>query len=113
MIGALLIWWNPVATVSFLGLAIMGLTLAPVFPTSVSRTPGLVGIENSPNAIGLQMAGASLGSALLPGLVGVVADRVGLEVIPPCLVIIALGQFIIHELVTRRERRQLTLAVER
>lgn len=106
VLGATLLWWNPVETVSFLGLALMGFTIAPVFPTSVSRTPGLVGLEHAPNAIGFQMAGAALGTALLPGLVGFVSDHLGLALIPPCLVLIALAQFTIHELVTRQETRQ-------
>jgi fucose permease len=107
VIGALLLWWNPFETVSFLGLALMGFTIAPIFPTSVSRTPGLVGLEHAPNAIGFQMAGAALGSALLPGLVGFISDHLGLALIPPSLVLIALAQFTIHELVTRQETRQL------
>ena len=106
VVGALLLWWNPVAAVSFLGLAVMGLTLAPVFPSSVSRTPGLVGLEHGPNAIGFQMAGSALGVALLPGLTGLLGDRFGLEVIPLCLLVMALAQVLIHERITLSEQKR-------
>lgn len=110
VMGAALIWWNPRDAVSFLGLALMGFTIAPVFPSSVSRTPQLVGTRHSPNAIGIQMAGAALGGATIPGLVGYLGDNLGLELIPPCLVVVALAQFLIHEAVTAQERRQLVAA---
>ena len=104
VLGALLLWWNPVNAVSFLGLALMGFTLAPVFPSSVSRTPQLVGAYHSPNAIGIQMAGAAFGGALLPSAVGYLGDNVGLALIPPCIVALSLAQFFVHEAMIRRER---------
>jgi len=105
VVGTLLLWWNPANTVSYLGLALMGLTLAPVFPSSVSRTPRLVGIWHSPNVIGFQGAGAALGVAILPSLTGVLGDRIGFEVIPICMTLMALAQVLVHEAITRREQR--------
>jgi fucose permease len=104
VLAALLIWWNAVPAMSFVGIALAGFTLAPVFPTSVSRIPAMVGSAHSPNAIGVEMAGAALGGALLPGLAGWLANQLGLEVIPVCLVTIALLQFAVHEALTRQER---------
>lgn len=106
VIAALLIWWNTAPVMSFIGIALAGFTLAPVFPTSVSRIPSLVGTAHSPNAIGVEMAGAALGGALLPGLAGWLAKQFGLEIIPVCLVTIALLQFVVHEVLTRQERQQ-------
>lgn len=106
--GAALIWFNVSEAISFFGLALMGFTLAPVFPSSVSRTPALVGKAHSPNAIGFQMTGAGLGGAFLPGVVGFLGDNVSLEAIPPALVVIALAQFVVHELLSAQERKQVT-----
>lgn len=111
VVGAVLLWWNPINAVSFFGLALMGFTLAPVFPSSVSRTPQLVGARHSPNAIGIQMAGAALGGAAVPGLIGYLGDNFGLELIPPCLVVVALAQFLIHEAVSVQERWQADAVV--
>jgi fucose permease len=105
VLGAALLWWSPSDAIGFLGLAIMGLTLAPIFPSSLSRTPGLVGADHAPNAIGFQLAGASIGTALLPGLTGLLGERYGLEVIPLCLVVMAVAQVLIHEGITAGERR--------
>jgi fucose permease len=111
ILGALLVWWNAAPVMSFIGLGVMGFTLAPVFPTSVSRIPSLVGSAHSPNAIGIEMAGAALGGALLPGAVGYLAKQFGLAAtIPVCFVIIALLQFMVHEALTRQERQQAVAA---
>ncbi len=63
VLGALLLWFAPTPLVGFVALAVMGLTLAPVYPTMISRTPQLVGAGLSAYAIGVQTAAASLGSA--------------------------------------------------
>lgn len=99
--GAALLWAAPTPLWGFVGLAVMGLTLAPVYPTAVSRTPQLVGAALSAHAIGLQVAAGSLGSAALPGVLSGVADRAGAELIAPGLVVFALLQFAAHELLLR------------
>ena len=83
--GAALIWWNPAAPVSFLGLAMMGLFIAPMYPLLVLLMPRLVGVEHVANAIGFQIAAGSVTVALTPALAGVLAERISLEVIGPFL----------------------------
>ena len=101
VLGAVLLWFAPLPLVSFLGVAMMGLTLAPVYPTSVSRTPALVGPSLSAHAIGIQVAAGSLGSAALPGVLSGVADWGGAGLIAPGLVVLALLQFAAHEALVR------------
>lgn len=103
VLGAAVLWFAPIPLVSFLGVALMGLTLAPVYPTSVSRTPALVGPNLSAHAIGVQVAAGSLGSAALPGILSGVADWGGATLIAPGLVVFALLQFIAHEALVRHE----------
>jgi fucose permease len=110
--GAALIWWNPSQTISFLGLALLGFALAPIFPLSISDTPRQLGARHAPNAIGFQVAAASLGIAVLPGLGGVLAERVGLETIGPYLVVLAVGMFLLHELFVRWGARHDELYTE-
>ncbi len=104
--GAAVLWFAPLPLVSFLGVAVMGLTLAPVYPTSVSQTPALVGPALSAHAIGVQVAAGSLGSAALPGVLSGVADWGGAALIAPGLVIFALLQFIAHEALFRYGARR-------
>lgn len=110
IIAALFIWWNAAPVMSFIGIALAGFTLAPIFPTVVSRIPLMVGSAHSPNAIGIEMAGAALGGSLIPGLAGWLANRFGLEVIPVCLVVIALLHFAINEALIRQEYKKAIVA---
>ena len=90
VIGAVLLWWAPVALVGFLGLALLGWCFAPVFPTLISNTPTLLGKEHGPNAIGLQIGTAGLGYAALPGVAGVLAKSMGIEILGPYLLVACL-----------------------
>jgi len=105
VLGALLLWFAPTPLAGFVALAVMGLTLAPVYPTMISRTPQLVGAGLSAYAIGVQTAAASLGSAALPGVLSAAADRGGAQLIAPGLLIFAGVQFVVHEALVRRGRR--------
>ena len=104
MLGAVLIWWNPVIEASFAGLVVMGFSLAAVFPTLVSVTPDRVGLSHTPNAIGFQIGFAGLGAAILVGVAGFLAEMSGRGVIAPFLVVISLVTFLIHEIILRREQ---------
>jgi fucose permease len=84
-IGAALLWLNPANSISFLGLTLMGLGCAPVFPSLIATTPGRLSKAHTANGIGFQIAGAVLGQSLLPALLGLLAGRLGLEVIGPAL----------------------------
>jgi fucose permease len=83
--AALLIWWEPGMSSSFLGLAVLGFALAPIFPTLIALTPTRLGPSHATSAIGFQVAAAYLGTAAIPGLTGVLAGHWGLAVIGPCL----------------------------
>ncbi len=63
-------------------LALLGLSIAPIFAGMVSTTSERVGRAHAANAIGMQMSLAGLGAAALPGLMGVAARRLGLAVVP-------------------------------
>lgn len=88
--GVLLLWWNPLAWVSLLGVALTGFAIAPIFPALVSGTEARVGARHTSNTIGMQISAAGLGVAVLPGLVGAVAERTSLESIPPFLAVLFL-----------------------
>ena len=82
LIGALLVWWNPSNMVSLIGVALTGFAVAPIFPGLMSDTASRVGSHHAANTIGMQISGAGLGAMALPGLAGVLADSISLEVIP-------------------------------
>jgi fucose permease len=83
--GALLLWWNPAQVANLAAVALIGFAIAPIFPALVSGTEARVGAEHAANTIGMQMAASGLGTALIPALMGVLAQDISLEVIPVCL----------------------------
>jgi fucose permease len=100
--AAVLIWWNAVNLFGLLGLALMGFAVSPLFPLSVSATPRRVGADHAANAIGFQIALGGLGFSLVPALAGVLAERLGLEVIGPFLLLASIAMFLLHEVAVRR-----------
>jgi fucose permease len=77
--GALLFVLMPNALLSFVGLLLVGLSLAPIFPTLISQTPALVGREHASHSIGFQVSAAMLGIIIGPSLLGVLGVRFGLD----------------------------------
>ena len=104
-LAALLIWWNPADAVSFAGAALLGFGLAPIFPTLISATPSRVGEYFAPQAVGFQVAAANVGIATLPGTVGFVAGRAGLEVVGPYLFFAPLVLFALNAAAERMARQ--------
>jgi fucose permease len=98
ILSAGLIWWNPSAGLSFIGLTILGFTLAPLFPVLTSGTSERIGADHASNALGFQMAFARLGLASVPALCGVLADAWHVSVIAPFMVAVAVVMFVMHEL---------------
>lgn len=95
-LGALLLWWNPFKAANFIAVAWTGLAIAPIFPALMSGTSDRVGIHFAANTIGMQMAAGSLGVAIIPSLVGVLARQISLEVIPVCLIALFVGLLLLH-----------------
>ncbi|NCN04943.1 MAG: MFS transporter [Spirochaetales bacterium] len=75
------------------GIGLYGFSLAPIFPAMVSTTSHRVGREHATNTVGMQMAFAGIGVGILPTLVGFLAARVGLFVIPYTLLGMVLALF--------------------
>ena len=88
LLGAGLLWWNPFEMANLVAVALVGLAIAPIFPALISGTSRRVEARFAANTIGMQMAATGLGGAVIPSLVGVLARRVSLEVIPVCLVVL-------------------------
>ena len=102
IVGILLLWWNYVNLVGFIGVALIGFWIAPVFPVMIGLSPVRYGKEHAANAIGFQVASAYLGGALIPALVGITADAAGLEVIGLMLFIGGVLTIGTHELLIRK-----------
>jgi fucose permease len=80
------------------GLLLMGLSLAPVYPTLMARTPARLGTGLAQHAIGFQVSAAVLGSSLLPAFVGVLIASAGLGAISVMALGLSLAFLLVHEL---------------
>jgi fucose permease len=96
-LGAMLLWINLTPLLSFLGLALIGLASAPIFPSLIATTPDRLHKTHVANAVGFQIAAAVLGQSLLPALAGFLARRFGLQIIAPMLLFAALLLLLLFE----------------
>ncbi|MBX3081260.1 MAG: MFS transporter [Anaerolineae bacterium] len=103
IIGAVMLSVNSLPALSFFGLTLIGFSLAPMFATLVAETPRRVGLRYAANTIGFEVGMTSLGIAFLPGLGGFLAERIGLELIGPFLLVISIIMFVLYELVVAHE----------
>ena len=85
LLGATLLVWNPFELANVLAVALVGVSIAPIFPAMISGTSARVGERYAANTIGMQMTATGLGAAVVPSLMGVLARQTSLEVIPVCL----------------------------
>jgi fucose permease len=90
LVGSVLLWWNPFPQASIIAVSVIGFAIAPIFPGLVSGTSARVGAHHAANTIGMQIAAAGLGGAVVPSLAGVLAQNFSLEAIPIYLVVVFL-----------------------
>ena len=97
--GAMLFAFGSPVAVGNAGLVLIGLGLAPVFPCLMARTPKRLGAAYATHAVGFQVSAGMVGAALLPGLAGVLAERLGLEFVVRFDVLLAVLLLATHEAV--------------
>lgn len=70
---------------TMVGLMLIGLGCAPIYPCIIHSTPDHFGEENSQALIGVQMASAYMGILLMPPLFGLVANHITVSLLPAYL----------------------------
>jgi fucose permease len=77
--------WAPSAAFEFIGLALFGGGLGPLFPTLISLAPSQFGAR-AVQVVGYEIAAAAIGGAGLAASTGLVLQQWGLWLFPPLLV---------------------------
>ncbi|KFA88762.1 MFS transporter [Archangium violaceum] len=95
VVGALLLALPAVPAV--LGLALLGFSLAPIFPALMSETPRRVGADAAAHAVGFQVSAATMGVAVVPSAAGLIGERLGLAAITPLILGVAVLLAGVHE----------------
>ena len=89
-------------TGALMGLLLIGLGCAPIYPCIIHSTPAHFGADRSQALIGVQMASAYTGTCLMPPLFGLIANHIHVGLLPIfLLVLLALMAFLYQQL-TRR-----------
>lgn len=80
-------WGNLIMCI---GLVVVGLGCAPIYPSIIHETPANFGAGLSQALIGMQMAFAYVGTTVMPPLFGAIAGKAGIWLYPFYLLIITL-----------------------
>ena len=83
------------------GLVLLGLGCAPVYPCIIHSNPAHFGAERSQAVIGVQMASAYVGSCLMPPLFGLLANHISANLFPFYLLALLLLMVFMHERLVR------------
>jgi fucose permease len=93
---------------AILGMAILGLAAAPIFPlltlTTAQRTRA-ADVSGTTRTVGLQVAASTIGSAVLPAGLGLAIGTVGAGVLAPSLLGLALAMCGCYRLLSRMTRQ--------
>ena len=103
LVGGLVLIMIPTATDLFAlaGLIITGLGCAPIYPCIIHSTPAHFGRENSQAIVGIQMASAYTGCALMPPVFGLIGDYIGVGLYPFYMALFALLMIFMTERLNR------------
>lgn len=113
MLGILMIALSPLhPTVGLVGLVIVGLGCAPVYPSVIHSTPDNFGKENSQSLVGMQMASAYIGSTFMPPVFGLLAQYVNAELYPYFLAFFAALTLVMTEILNLRVKNKRTMSKE-
>lgn len=91
---------------SLVGLIVIGLGCAPVYPAIIHSTPDNFGKENSQAVIGVQMAFAYIGITAMPPLFGLIAEEINIGLYSAYLLAFALLMLVMCEVLNAKVKRK-------
>lgn len=89
---------------TLLGLVVVGLGCAPIYPSLLHETPRNFGAANSQSIMGIQMACAYVGSTMMPPIFGFIAQYISVRLYPVYLMIFVVLMFVMVERMNRIRR---------
>lgn len=88
------------------GLILIGLGCAPIYPCIIHSTPTYFGAERSQAIVGVQMACAYTGSMVMPPVFGLIAQHVSIALYPWYLLVLLVFMVVMHEMLRRKVGHQ-------
>ena len=107
IIGVLLVALPLTSTVpSLIGLIIIGLGCAPIYPAIIHSTPTNFGKDNSQSVIGVQMAFAYIGITAMPPLFGVIAQYIDIGLYSLYIFLFAVLMIVMLEILNAKIKKK-------
>lgn len=92
-IGAILLLVFNQTYINLIGLILIGMGCAPIYPSMLHETPVRFGKNNSGKLMGLQMAFAYIGTTIVPPILGLIMGRFGIQHYPLFILILLVIMF--------------------
>lgn len=106
LIGCILLFLPFGYQCSLVGLIVIGLGCAPIYPCIIHSTPDNFGKDKSQAVIGVQMASAYTGNVVMPPLFGVIANHIGIGLLSVYLLLILVVMTMMHISLKRIVQKQ-------
>lgn len=87
--------------IQMVGLILIGLGCAPIYPAMLHETPVKFGKNRSQEIMGIQMAFAYVGSTFMPPLFGLIGNNMGFFLFIPYILIICVIMIVMSEITGR------------
>ncbi|KAJ5800521.1 uncharacterized protein N7518_002589 [Penicillium psychrosexuale] len=86
-----ILWLVPVFSVSAVAVTVLGFFLGPFFPAAIVVATRILPRALHVSAVGFASAIGGAGAAILPFAVGAIAQRSGVQVLPPIIIVLIIG----------------------
>ena len=97
LLGILIVLFSFHDFMSLVGLIVIGIGCAPIYPCIIHSTPSRFGVDKSQAIIGVQMASAYMGTLFMPPLFGIIAQYSSVGLYPIYMSIILVIMITMHE----------------
>lgn len=101
LLGAILLIMPLPNNLQLVGLILIGLGCAPIYPAMLHETPNRFGKELSQGIMGIQMATAYVGSTFVPPVFGALSQISGFSILPYFLLILMIVMLVSSERVSK------------
>ncbi len=107
VVGALTLFLPFGQITTIMGITLIGLGCAPIYPCIIHSTPKHFGEDKSQAMIGVQMASAYTGTCLMPPLFGLIANHISVALLPVYVLILVAIMIIMHERLIKITKKTL------
>ena len=104
LIGILAILYPGSFSLAPIGLILVGLGCAPIYPCIIHSTPEHFGADKSQAIIGVLMASAYMGTCMMPPIFGLITDHINIAAFPIFLIVILVVMFIMYERMLKKSK---------